>query len=255
MEQKAIMVQSDTELDNVVVEQDIEPVGYDLDSLEQMAEQAERRLAATNKLMQVALRITHPLDWVMVGGKPYLQESGATKVATLFGISWHVLSCDERLDNGYPAFTYTMGFSMGGKKIEVIGGRSGKDEFFGKNKSPDQIDWQDVKKAAYTNCLNRGIKTILPGLRNIDAETLKQQGINPASGYTFKEGTKGGKTQAQKNEGLVCAGCGSAITQKVASFSQGKFGKYLCMNCQKQPQALPTVQEAFTDVTSEDIPF
>lgn len=43
------------------------------------------------------------------------------------------------------------------------------------------------------------------------------------------------QNQPQKNPcaDLKCSHCGTAITSKVAAFSQQKFGKPLCFNCQK----------------------
>lgn len=224
---------------------------YDDNALFAIAEQAEKRVTALNTIMNAALRITTGMDWTIIGGKPYLQESGATKVARLFGISWKILNLEQKIDEGYPAFSYTMEFSMGGARVEAIGARSGKDEFFtGQRtnregnpnpnfKTPDQIDANDVKKSAFTNCLNRGIKSILPGLRNLDVATLTAAGITAGSGYTFKDGTKGGVGKSAASSGITCADCGAAITQKVASYSEGRFGKRLCMTCQKKPQKPP----------------
>ena len=48
-----------------------------------LADKAEKMIAAMNRIMDAALKITNELDWVLIGGKPYLQESGATKVARL----------------------------------------------------------------------------------------------------------------------------------------------------------------------------
>ena len=98
-----------------------------------------------------------------------------------------------------------------------------------------------MKRAAYTNCLNRGIKSILPGLRNLDTESLEKNGINlgQASGYTFKTGSKGGSTQKAEDSGIVCEECGAPVTQKVASYSQSKFGRVLCMKCQKASASAP----------------
>ena len=52
-----------------------------------LADQAEKRIEAMNKIMNASLKMTTVNDWVLIGGIPYLQESGATKVARLFGIS------------------------------------------------------------------------------------------------------------------------------------------------------------------------
>jgi|GEM_PF-3534335 len=215
-------------------------IELDYDNVLALAERADKMVGALNKIMQAALKITNGKDWVLIGGTPYLQETGASKVARLFGISWKI--CDgypmKELDkDGYPTYTYRMEFTMHGQTITAEGMRNAADEFFtGKNKkSVDEIDLADVKRAAYTNCLNRGIKGILPGLRNLDVSDLEAAGINigKTKGYTFKEGSKGGNTGSAEESGLVCSNCGEKISQKVASYSEGKFGRRLCMNCQK----------------------
>ena len=224
---------------------------YDYDAIIVKAERSEKLVAALNKMMLASIKITTWLDWCLIGGKPYLQESGATKVARLFGIGWKILDVQKELDEGYPSYSYRMAFTMGNSSIECEGSRSGKDDFFTgqktlrdgspnpKFKTPDQIDANDVKKAAYTNCLNNGIKRMLPGLRNIDIASLEQGGIEvkKINGYSFKEGSKGGTGRAAESTGLVCAGCGAPISQKIASYSEGKFGKKLCLICQKNPSA------------------
>lgn len=58
-----------------------------VDNILYLAEKAEKYIEAMNRIMDAALKITNELDWVLIGGTPYLQESGATKVARLFGIS------------------------------------------------------------------------------------------------------------------------------------------------------------------------
>ena len=216
-----------------------------MDNLDYLAERADKALENLNKIMNAALKITTELDWVLIGGNPYLQESGATKVARLFGISWQIIGNPTiTVDNeGYKTFTYKARFMLNSAFIECEGSRGMKEDFFAKAgkdkplKKPDEIDERDVKMAAYTNCINNGIKRIIPNLRNIDIATLERAGLDASRirGYTFKEGTKGGtkKADAEKT-GLVCENCGKAITQNVASYSQGQFGKMLCMNCQKE---------------------
>ena len=214
------------------------------DNILYLAEKADKYIEAMNRIMDAALKITNELDWVLIGGKPYLQESGTTKVARLFGISIQLIGqptveCDSA---GYKTWTYKARFMLKDQFVECEGSRSMKDDFFAKAgkdkplKKPDEIDERDVKMAAYTNCLNNGIKRLIPNLRNIDIATLERAGldINKIGGYTFKSGAKGGTAPANAEEsGLVCENCGKAITQKVASYSQGKFGKMLCYECQK----------------------
>lgn len=215
------------------------------DNILYLAEKAEQYIAAMNRIMDAALRITTEYDWLLIGGKPYLQESGTTKVARLFGISIQLIGQPiVTFDNeGYKTFSYKARFYLKDQYIDCEGSRSMKDDFFssaGKDKplkKPDEIDERDVKMAAYTNCLNNGIKRLIPNLRNIDVSTLERAGLDVSKiqGYTFKAGSKGGNSAPAKaeNSGLKCEQCGKDVSQKVASYSQGKFGKILCMDCQK----------------------
>ena len=212
-----------------------------VDNILYLAEKAEKYIVAMNRIMDAALKITNELDWVLIGGKPYLQESGATKVARLFGISIQLLGAPTiSFDNeGYKTFTYKARFMLKDQFIECEGSRGMKEDFFSKSKNgikkPDEIDERDVKMAAYTNCINNGIKRLIPNLRNIDVATLEKAGLDVSriNGYTFKEGSKGGSKKTAEESGIVCEKCGAPVSQKVASYSQSKYGKVLCMECQK----------------------
>ena len=69
--------------------------------------------------------------------------------------------------------------------------------------------------------------------------TLEAGGIDIAkiSGYTFKEGSRGGKGKPAEKSGIQCEECGTAVTKRVAAYAKGKFGKRLCMACQKKAAA------------------
>ena len=213
------------------------------DNILYLAEKADQYIYAMNRIMDAALKITNELDWVLIGGKPYLQESGATKVARLFGISIQLIgrpeiTCDA---DGYKTYTYKARFMLRDQFIECEGSRGMKEDFFAKAgkdkplKKPDEINERDVKMAAYTNCLNNGIKRLIPNLRNIDVETLERAGLDVSKlkGYVFKDGSKGGASKAAADSGLVCSNCGAAITQAEASYSEAKMGARLCRTCQK----------------------
>ena len=204
-------------------------MSMDYDNVLALAERADKMVEALNKIMAAAVRVTTKKDWVLIGGVPYLQESGATKVARLFGITWSIHPGYPKTEfdgEGYPTYTYRMTFRMGAQEIEAEGMRSAKDEFYAgkkeKRKSVDEIDLADVKKGAYTNCLNRGIKAILPGLRNLDAASLEA--------------------------------CGAKISQKVASYAQGKYGHMLCMACQKKADRGELDLDALDDEPEEGPP-
>lgn len=216
------------------------------DNILYLAEKAEKYIEAMNRIMDAALKITNELDWVLIGGKPYLQESGTTKVARLFGIS---IELDRVKPNpivevdseGYKTYTYKARFMLKDQFVDCEGSRGMKEDFFAKQgkdkplKKPDEIDDRDVKMAAYTNCLNNGIKRLIPNLRNIDTATLERAGLDVSKiqGYTFKEGSKGGASKSAEASGLVCSKCGAPITQAEASYSQAKMGAMLCRKCQK----------------------
>lgn len=213
----------------------------DTDNILYLAEKADKYIAAMNKIMDAALKITNELDWCLIGGKPYLQESGSTKVARLFGISIKLFGAPavEVDESGYKTYTYRARFILKGQFVECEGSRSASEEFFagkGKTKKPDEIDERDVKMAAFTNCLNNGIKRLIPNLRNIDVATLERAGLDVSKikGYTFKSGSQGGNSGKAEDSGLVCEACGKAVTQKVASYAQSKYDKVLCMDCQKK---------------------
>lgn len=206
-----------------------------------LAEQAEKRIEAMNKIMNASLKMTTVNDWVLIGGIPYLQESGATKVARLFGISWQIEEPKKEIRaDGHYTITYKGKFSLAGATIEAEGARSSFDDFFasaGKDKpkkSPDEIDMRDVKLSAYTNCINNGIKRILPGLRNLTVENLAEGGIDTSKlkGYSFKGESKKAATKVE-GSGFKCEHCGADISSTEASYSKSYYGKELCRKCQK----------------------
>lgn len=213
----------------------------DTDNILYLAEKADKYITAMNRIMDAALKITNELDWVLIGGKPYLQESGATKVARLFGISIQLLGNPvvEVDPEGYKTYTYKARFILKDQFVECEGSRGMKEDFFAgkgeKMKKPDAIDERDVKMAAYTNCINNGIKRLIPNLRNIDVATLERAGLDVSklSGYTFKQGSRGGNSGNASDSGLTCVSCGKPITQAEASYSQSKFGAMLCRTCQQ----------------------
>jgi len=167
--------------EDVVVYDDNVPAIAD-DSLLRVAQQAEQRIDAVIKIKKMALKVTNPRDWTDQGGNPYLQVSGAEKIANLFNISWRI---DEPIceteDDGHFTFTYVGTFTIPGRSIQVTGSRSSKDPFFKKYEWKDNvktekpisaIDRRDVKMAAMTNLLGNGITRLL-GIRNLTYPDLE----------------------------------------------------------------------------------
>jgi len=181
-----------------------------------IAEQLEQRVEAMNKIKRMALKLTNRYDWVDEGGRPYLQSSGAEKVARLFGISWRVDEPTiEHLEGGHWLVTYTGEFSLGGSGIDATGTRSSKDPFFKSYRweGPEdnrrkvelpasEIDRGNVKKAAYSNLLVNGITRLL-GIRNLSWEELEAHaGLRrqDVSSVEYKKGGKPAGKPAQRTE-------------------------------------------------------
>lgn len=157
------------------------PTGLGDDQLLAVAAAAERRIEAVNKIKSLSLRVTNSRDWTDQGGNPYMQVSGAEKVARLFGISWRLDEpARENHDDGHFDYTTKGYFSMGTAEIEVVGTRSSRDPFFiGRKDNPipaSEIDRNDVKKGSVTNCIGNGITRLL-GIRNLTWDELESVGI------------------------------------------------------------------------------
>lgn len=174
------------------------------DNLIVMAEQAERRVQAMNRIKQAALQMTNANDWTDQNGKPYLQVSGAEKVARLFGISWRMdVPTLIKEEDGHYSFEIKGYFSMGTAEIEVIGTRSSKDPFFSHSGKlpPAEVDKNNVKKGALTNCIGNGITRLL-GIRNLTWAEVRGGGVSQAdvSKVEYKQQEMSGDAQGKRDE-------------------------------------------------------
>ena len=166
----------------------------------------EQRNALFQRVMSVAIAATSAHDWVDMGGKPYLQSSGAEKVARRFGVRIFDVVCDrEDLDDEsgrYYLYTVTGKAAMGERDIiEAIGTCSSRDKFFGraqgKNKLIQDVDIANIKKKAYTNFTVNAITRIL-GLRNMTWDDLASMGINKGGKASVNYNNRPPQQQQQK---------------------------------------------------------
>jgi hypothetical protein len=203
-------------MENGITVADVEVPAIGDSTLLALAEQAEKRVSALNKIKRAALMATNPRDWTDQAGNPYLQVSGSEKVARVFGIAWRIDEPTlETEESGHFAYTYKGYFTVAGATIEAIGTRSSKDGFFKKYAGygddrkelpPSEIDKGDLKKSAYTNLLGNGITRLL-GLRNLTWEDLQESGITKDSV---------GRVDYKKN-GKAATGIASEGAQKVTA--------------------------------------
>lgn len=194
------------------------------EDLENAIKKAERMETLVRKIKTLAIKQTNSHDWVDMQGKPYLQSSGAEKIARMFGISWRICEGYPKKETmqdekgSYYIYSYKGEFVMGGKSIEIIGTCSQRDKLFGKDnkaenglKPASEIDETNVIKKANTNMIVRGITTIL-GIRNLTWDEVNNGGVdqkqtNKVVYQTEKElvgmvkdiSTKTGKTKAGKD--------------------------------------------------------
>jgi len=174
-------------MNNEVVVTDVSESNADLISIEndkllEVAEYAEKRIAAINKIKGIVFKVTNDHDWIDQQGKPYLQASGCHKVANIFGISWRFIGDPKKVteEDGNYRYDVPLEVSLGRRSIEVIGSRTTKDPFFSTryiNKvkttlPPSEMDSGDILKASITNAQGNGISAIL-GIRNLTWDEIK----------------------------------------------------------------------------------
>ena len=202
-----------------------------------LAEQAEKRVMALNKIKRAALLATNARDWTDQNGNPYLQVSGAEKVARVFGIAWKI---DEPImeieESGHFSYTYKGYFTVAGATIEAIGTRSSKDPFFKRYAGrgddrhelpPSELDKGDLKKAAYTNLLGNGITRLL-GLRNLTWEDIKEYAGITKDQVGRVDYKKNGKAQSG-----IASESAQTVTVDVSDVRMASFKKKDCSQGEK----------------------
>ena len=157
---------------------------------------AEKAVAVINKLKSVALKVTTAKDWTDISGVPHLNESGAMKVARLFGVSFTEPKAEVRRyedEKGQPVEQYIMTItaSFRGGSITTEGIASTKDDFFSHGgKLPfHEVDIVSVRKKAMTNAYSRALKKLigLGGLTWADLGEIVQK-EQVGLGNVFKTG-------------------------------------------------------------------
>jgi hypothetical protein len=171
--------------DQALTVREVLPAEY-VDPAQDALEVIERRTKLFDQLMGVAIRATSPSDWIDQNGKPYLQGSGAEKVARRFGVRIYdtVIEREHIEDENGKYYLYTVtgkaAFGSGSESVEVIGTCSSRDKFFGRangeNKATADVDIGNIKKKAYTNFLGNAITRLL-GIRNLTWDALEAHGI------------------------------------------------------------------------------
>ena len=182
--------------------------------LNQSLARTEKYFAMLDRINKLAIRMTKPQHWVDQSGTPYLVAAGCHAIAKGFGISvgeqQHEREdfTDEKGD--YFIYKVSLSGNWNNHQVSQIGMCSTRDDFFctkgGVPLPLSEIDVTNVQRKAFTNCLNRLIKTLLGLSFDWDeVEQFSEGKITKAkcAGVTYNSGSKGGNTQSA--EGKVVA--------------------------------------------------
>lgn len=200
-------------LPDVVSEKSVTLANSSVSTIEATMRIADAYFDMFNRLRERAVSLTNKNDWIDQNNNPYLEYSGASKIAIAFGVAQGGVKFEEeKRDDGdipYITFTCFAKLTWNGNSSEHIGTSSSKDDFFARRKNKEtgepyylplkDINIMDVKKKAWTNLMNRGIKDIL-GLSFTweEIEEISKGKITRAlcTSFTYGKGTKGGKAES-----------------------------------------------------------
>jgi len=171
----------------------MEATSTDVKSLIEQSLQGQE--TAYQTLLKLAIKSTFSSDWLEIGDKPYLQQSGTARIALRFGVSvkfdrdtqgnpliMREDFDDEKYGKGY-VYTVCGKAIVGTREFEAIGTASTQDQFLGmegkgdnRKAVPIHEAMQDAKKKAVTNFYNNAISQII-GIKGMTWEALKEYGV------------------------------------------------------------------------------
>ena len=202
---------------------------------------AEKSLENLARVRRLALRVTDENDWTDVGGRPYLNSSGAMKVAALFGLSLtdtRVAELHQEFQgNKVVRYVARTTARFLGRELEIEGVASSDEQFFSKRDGRrlplSEVNLNAVRKKAVTNAQNRAVKGIL-GLGGLTWAEVRSAGVK--TGGVSSVAYAGRKSPAQKPSGKaflkkvrvdLAAADGVSVERALREYSEvvGKDGK------------------------------
>jgi hypothetical protein len=184
-------------------------------ALENMAKNADRMIAAKQKIWAACIKITKADDWTVFGSqgkqKAELGHAGAFRYASFLGISFNNWTSEKVSGTDEKGQWYRWDFEcdavFSGRIIRVYGRAGSRDKFFGKDhgafKELHDVNEGDIKQAGRRNAMKEGVK-VLMGLHHMDPKELEAAGLKmgSASGYEFK-GDEAKKADASEVQSVV----------------------------------------------------
>ena len=189
-------------------------IEMDVDTETWMLDVIEKRQANKKKLIQIAIRQTNEEDWVLQSGKPYLEITGAEKIAPIFSVRVKNIRY-EREEGQDEEGKYIRLWYYGSGEIapngrsvysleELFGSSSTRDDFFGKFKDGkykpiSQIDIRDLRYKAYSDLMRVAVVRLL-GLRSVTLEELSAAGLDTKKVTDVKRGVVVTPEDAKRHE-------------------------------------------------------
>jgi len=206
----ALTVSSGKELKEIEMSADLET---------KMLEVVRQRQKNKKELINIALQQTNKEDWVLQNGKPYLEITGAEKIAPIFGVRVRniTLKTEEGTDTIGPwrRFWYygTGEIAMGDRVVYALEGLFGsswtRDDFFGKKKEADkngnkykplhEIDMRDLQYKAYSDLMRVAVVRLV-GLRSVTLEELTAANIKIEDVANVKRGAEFSEEEKAKQQ-------------------------------------------------------
>jgi len=201
------------EIKQALVETGVVPhqiAAVDIEDLESIVGRMEKYVNFFDRARKLCIRMTNKNDWSDQGGKPYMEATGASKIAGCLGVQVVDTTASHRAvtdDRGSYTIYETRGRGIWNNNAAIeVGIATTRDDFFAKRKQDgkiitlpeSEVDTPSVIKKSHTNMMNRLIKR-LAGLSFTweEIEQFSEGRItreSVASRVGFQKGNRGGRT-------------------------------------------------------------
>lgn len=171
--------------------------------VEDELQRLERRATLMPRLIELAIKSTHPAQWMNLGGKPWPTGAACEVMARTCGVKISDVHLEKEWskDNLGEFYIYrcTGTFSLPTEydSVVVVGTCTSRDQALGtetgEGRELSDVDEGNIMKAAYTNMEVNGVTRLL-GVRNYDWERLAKYGIakDGLASVEYEAGAKGG---------------------------------------------------------------
>lgn len=166
--------------------------GDQMDAVIAISKRIEDYARAHDMIVGAVVKRSYPGDWVVHkkdsdkddDQKANMGAAAAERMAAFVGINesnWTAGVKEWSDDKKHYTWTYEADFTFGKRTIHVISRVGTRDKFFGKVsggwKPLEDVQEDDIKKAAFRACRKEGVRTLL-GLRNVPVIKLKELGFD-----------------------------------------------------------------------------